>query len=118
VPAKHVHAAAPAFEMLLVGHAKHALLPVTALYVLAAQLVHAAPLGPVKPAGHRHADSAVAPVLSVTALAGHAVHELLPAAVLYEPIGQRVHWPLTHCEPAGHDAHAWQLPLLVVPSLL
>jgi hypothetical protein len=50
--------------------------------------VHAAPLGPVKPAGHRHADSAVAPVLSVTALAGHAVHELLPAAVLYEPIGQ------------------------------
>lgn len=50
-------------------------------------LVHAAPLGPVKPVGHTHAEMAVAPVLRVMALAGQAVHDVLPDAVLYEPIG-------------------------------
>jgi hypothetical protein len=66
-------------------------LPVTVLIKPAWHAVQVPPLGPVKPALHRHWVIAEAPVVVVDELLGHAVHEALPLLAAYVPTAHGEH---------------------------
>ena len=83
---RHEDAPAAPFVPVPTAHDAHAELDAAALYVLTAHAAHAAPAELEEPAWHaRHAAADVEPVtLYVLVPAGHKLHAVLAAAVLYE----------------------------------
>ncbi len=89
-------------EVELPGHAEHAALPVTLLYVPVTHVVHVPPFDPLKPALHVHAVIAVL-VLGEFGLVGQFKHAALPVAFLYFPVTHSVHVvPSGPLKPALH----------------
>ena len=78
-----VTAVAPMSAVLvLLGHPVHAVLPMLVLYVDVKHCAHKVASAPPYPATQAHWDCAVAPVVVVLLLTGHAVHAALPVADL------------------------------------
>ena len=85
-----------------------ALLPTELLYFPASHITHDPALGPVKPALHSQAPSAVLPIAEIV-LSGHSLsHTELPSKAWKVPTGHIVHaaGPVVFLNvPAAHSVH-------------
>jgi len=80
----------PAGEDDCVGHAEHATLPATALYVSALHCEHVPPSTPLRPALHLQAATAMLPTDDIEPV-GHAAHRAIPSEFLYVPATHATH---------------------------